>query len=109
MVHIAEHQVSNTDSQTILFMSGSRTVKSTAIKSISNTINSNNVDQLGTTGTANFFVCGFTCHSKLYFPVNKSYFDLSGIHLYNLQNNFLGINVVIIDEVSMMGGNYLDD
>ena len=39
---------------------------------------------------------------------NKAYFDISGIHLDNLQNTFTGINVVIIDKVSIMGGERID-
>ena len=73
VVPIVEHQVSKYDSKPVLVMGGPGNGKSTVIKIIINTINSDNMVQLGTTITAYFFICSPTCHSKLYFPVNKPY------------------------------------
>ena len=109
VVRIVDNQVSNFDSQPILVTGGPGTGKSTVLKIITNTINSDNVVWLGTTKIEIFFICGFTCHPKLYIPVNKLYFDLSRIHIDNLQNTLLGIKVVNIEKNSSWGKNYWHD
>ena len=108
MVRIVDNQVSNFDSQPILVTGGPGTGKSTVIKGITNKINSDNAFWLETTGTAYFLICGSTCHSKLYLTGNKPYFDISGILLDNLQNTLPGINVVVIEKVSIMGEKRID-
>ena len=63
--------------------------------------------KLGTTGTAAFVICGSTCHSKLFLPINRNYTPLKGASLKRLQDTFKNIKVIIIDEVSMMGKRML--
>ena len=84
MVRIVENQVYISESQPILVVVVPGTGNSTVIKTITNTINSDNLVRLGTTVTADFVICGSTYHSKLYLPVNKPYFYISGIHLENI-------------------------
>ena len=64
------------------------TGKSTVIKSMCSRLNdiysnTNAVQRtalrMGTTGTADFFIGGVTCHSVLYIPVNRPFTPLSGI------------------------------
>ena len=88
LVNLANHQVNTSKHEPILVIWGSGTRNSIMIKSTTNTINCGGeyvVIRIGTTGTAAFVVCDSICHSRLYLPINKPYFDLTGTHLANMQ------------------------
>ena len=59
---------------------------------------------MGTTGAAVFVVSGATCHSILSLPVNRPFNLLSGERLCQLQDNLRIIKVIIMGEVSKLGG-----
>ncbi|WAR12800.1 PIF1-like protein, partial [Mya arenaria] len=56
------------------------------------------------TGTAARLINGQTIHSLLRIPVDKylNYAGLTSFQLRSLQNQFVGVNTIIIDEVSMV-------
>lgn len=61
-----------------------------------------------TTGIAAFAVHGFTLHSTLLLPVRQQTMkDLQGSALARLQQRFLPIRYVLIEECSMLGGKTL--
>ena len=99
------------NSNRVLLVTGGPGVgKSAVIGSISKMANDMFHDctvRLGTTGTAAFVICGSTCHSKLFLPINKPIKKLNGEYLKKLQDNFLGKKLIIIDEISMMGKKML--
>ena len=103
----------NREINPLLIIGGPRTGKSTVIHQITKTVNSLELEEvdvvlkLGTTGTSAFVICGSTCHSKLFLPINRAYTPLKGASLKHLQETFKNIKVIIIDEVSMMGKRML--
>lgn len=110
---LLENSNKNIENKPLLVIGGPGTGKSTVIHQITKTVNSLELEEvdvvlkLGTTGTAAFVICGSTCHSKLFLPINRTYTPLKGDSLKRLQDTFKNIKVIIIDEVSMMGKKML--
>ena len=59
------------------------------------------------TGTESFTISGSTCHSRLYLHINQQYCDLGGGLFTEFQFYLAGINIIIIDEASVVGKNLL--
>ena len=99
----------NMDSQTlIIFMEGPGTGKSAVVKAMTNIVNETvqnitSVIRLGTTGTASFVISGVNYHSVLCLPINSPFNNLNGAKLQHPQQSLDGINLIIIDEISMTG------
>ena len=62
---------------------------------------------MGTTGTAVIFISGSTGHSILSLPINSPLNLISGKRLRQLQDNIRLIEVITIDELSMLGKKML--
>ena len=55
------------------------------------------------TGVAAFNVQGYTIHNLLDIQVKGEFKDLTGDRLVSLQQSFIGVKYIIIDEKSMVG------
>ena len=60
------------------------------------------------TGVAAFNVDGYNLHSLLRLPVKGDFKQLEGNRLQTIQQFMTSIRYLIIDEMSMVGGRYLD-
>ena len=59
------------------------------------------------TGVAAYIIAGSTLHSLLRLPVNQPFVDLGADPLGKLQRDFRHVKLLIIDEKSMIGFNFL--
>ena len=96
------------DSKTLMIIMGGTGIgKGAVVKAVTKIMNETvqhitSVLRFGTTGTADFVISGATFHYVLGIPINHPINYLNGSKIQHLQQCLYGINIIIIDEISMM-------
>ena len=109
---ILEHYRTSVDPQRMIIQGTAGTQKSYLIGSIQNTLENlshpgkSALILLAPTGVAAFNISTRTVHYALYIPI-KEINPLRGSSLINIQEDFLNVKYILIDEMSFIGKNLL--
>ena len=96
-------------SQLLLIVTGTAgTGKSHTICAISHALSAKQVLRCATTASAAYLVRGGTIHREFRIPIQQRRFvQLKGVALRDLQEKFSSLELIIVDEFSMLGLNLL--